>query len=115
MVSVAPKMTEAEFQAGVLELAKLSGWFVAHFRPAQTSKGWRTPVAADGAGWPDLVLVHPPRRAVLYRELKRDKGKLRPEQERWRDALVAAGADWALWTPSDLEEIAETLTGRVRR
>ena len=115
-MSAAPKMTEAQFQSGVLELAKLSGWVVAHFRPAKTSRGWRTPVAADGAGWPDLVLVHPVRGKVLYRELKRDGGKLRPEQERWRDVLQAAGADWAQWTPADLDSIAETLTGRqVRR
>jgi hypothetical protein len=44
----------------VLELAKICGWRTAHFRPAKTSKGWRTPVSGDGAGLPDLILVRPP-------------------------------------------------------
>lgn len=109
------KMSEAQFQSSVIEVAHLGGWLIAHFRAAKTSKGWRTPVGADGAGWPDLVLVHPKRQAVLFRELKTDDGRLRPEQEAWRDVLTAAGADWACWRPGDLDAIAETLTGRTVR
>jgi hypothetical protein len=44
------------------------GWRAAHFRPARTAKGWRTPVAADGAGFPDLVLVR--RTRIVAAELK---------------------------------------------
>lgn len=109
-------ITEADFQRAVLELAKLGGWTVSHFRPARTARGWATPVSADGKGFPDCVLVHPTRCLVWFRELKREDGKLRPEQEAWRDVLLAGGADWALWRPSDLDLIAATLTGRqVRR
>jgi hypothetical protein len=50
-----PPITEAAFLRQVLDLAKLRGWRTAHFRPAQTSRGWRTAVQGDGAGFPDLV------------------------------------------------------------
>src|SRR5690606_4527127 len=64
-----PKVTESAFQRQVLALAKMLGWRTAHFRPAMNQRGdWRTPVAGDGKGWPDLVLVKGER--VLFRELK---------------------------------------------
>ena len=51
-------MSEAVLQDAVIELANLKGWTVAHFRPAQNARGdWRTPVAAQGKGFPDLVMV----------------------------------------------------------
>lgn len=103
-------MTEAELQAAVIELAHACGWTVAHFRPARTEQGWRTPVAADGAGFPDLVLAHS-ERGVLFVELKADKGRLSIEQERWRDVLNDAGADWQCWRPSLWDHVVETLTG----
>lgn len=36
-----------------------------------------------------------------FRELKSDKGRLSPEQEIWRDRLINAGGDWAIWTPRE--------------
>ena len=99
-------MSEAELQAAVIECARLLRWRVAHFRPARTARGWRTPVAADGAGFPDLVLV---RERVLYRELKADEGKLRREQAEWVSALAAAGCDAEVWRPEDW------LSGRVEK
>lgn len=91
-------MTEAELQKGVIELARLCGWLVAHFRPALSKKGWRTPVAADGKGFPDLVLV---RDRVAFVELKGEGGQLRLEQEKWLARLREAGAEVYLWTPVD--------------
>lgn len=102
-----PKISEAAFQAQVIHLAKLCGWRVAHFRPAQNARGdWRTPVAADGKGFPDLVLI---REAVLFVELKVGKNRLTPDQKAWRDALKAAGANWHLWTEDDWPAIETTL------
>lgn len=103
------EITEAEWQRQVIDLAHLFAWKVAHFRPAQTTKGWRTPVAADGAGWPDLVLV---RDRILAVELKREKGKVAVAQQEWLDALQAAGAETHVWRPSDLDAVAETLRRR---
>ena len=97
---------EAAFQAAVIELAQMLGWKVAHFRAARTKSGWRTPVAADGAGWPDLVLV---RDRVIFAECKTERGKLRPDQAEWVDALCEAGADVYVWRPSGWDEIETTL------
>ena len=106
------KVTEAQFQRQVLALAKLTSWRVAHFRTAMNARGqYMTPVAGDGKGFPDLVLVKGGR--VLYRELKRDGGYLEPEQKAWRDALLAAGADWALWRPRDWPLVEATLKGEA--
>ena len=70
----------------------------AHSRGARTSHGWRTPVAADGAGWPDLVCV---KDRVLYIEFKAATGKLRSEQEEWGEALRRAGAEYYVFSPKD--------------
>ena len=58
-------MSERELQDAVIQLARLLGWRVAHFRPAMTTRGWRTPVSADGAGFPDLGGGHPKERGLL--------------------------------------------------
>lgn len=102
-----PKVTEAQFQRQVLQLAKLTGWRTAHFRPGMDRRGnWQTAVAGDGAGFPDLVLV---RETVLFVELKVNGNTLAPDQIAWRDALRAAGANWHHWTPDDWPAIEQTL------
>ena len=106
-MNVAP-ISEAEFLRQVIELAELLHWEVAHFRPAQTSKGWRTPVQGSlGKGWPDLVLAKPGR--LLFAELKRDGRKPTPEQGRVLAMLAATGAEVWQWMPADFDAIAEIL------
>lgn len=91
------KMSERELQSAVLDLAALLKWHVAHFRPAMTRAGdWVTPVAADGKGFVDLVLV---RERVLFVELKAEKGKLSVEQADWGARLLLAKADYLVWKP----------------
>jgi hypothetical protein len=104
-------MSEAQLLRATIKAARLGGWRVAHFRPARTEHGWRTPVQGDGAGFPDLVLCHPWRGELLFRELKAQRGRLRPEQREWLDALDAAGADAAVWKPRDLDDALELLAG----
>lgn len=91
-------MTEDQLLRNILQLAGYLHVATAHFRPARTERGWRTPVQGDGKGFPDLVLV---RNRVLYREVKSTTGRLEPAQIRWRDVLLAAGQDWAVWRPED--------------
>ena len=102
-------MTEAEWQRTVLEAARLFRWRVAHFRPAMTRHGWVTPVAADGRGFPDLVLV---RERVLWVELKTDRGHLTADQQLWLDALTGAGQAAFVWRPGDWSEVVRALRGR---
>lgn len=99
--------TETGFQGWVIAYAKAHGWRVAHFHKARRKDGgWSTPVAADGAGFPDLVLV---RNRVIWAELKTDVGRLSPEQDAWMTALIIAGECHYVWRPKDRAEIEEVL------
>ncbi len=111
MTAAARNETEADFQRAVIDLAHTYWWIVAHFRPAMNSRGqWRTPVAADGKGFPDLVLVG--RGRVLLRELKTNRGRTTIEQEVWLESLGEAEADVDVWRPRDWPEILATLTNK---
>jgi hypothetical protein len=104
-------VSESDFLKQVIDLAHIYGWKVAHFRPAMTARGWRTAVQADGAGFPDLVLV---RDRVIFAELKSDGGKLSVSQDTWLYRLVEAaknmmGLGVYVWRPSDFDEIVEVL------
>lgn len=100
-------LTEADFLRQVIDLAHLCGWRVAHFRPAFTGRGWRTPVQGDGVGFPDLILTR--RDRLMAAELKRQLGTVAPEQLEWLKAFDLAGAETAVWRPSDFEQIVEAL------
>jgi hypothetical protein len=100
-------ITEREFQDQVIQLAHLFKWRVAHFRPAMTTQGWRTPVQADGAGFPDLLMTRGTR--VVVAELKRELAKTSQDQEAWLAAFAAAGVRAVVWRPSDLR------TGAIQR
>ena len=93
---------EKDFQQDVTDLADAHGWDWQHCRLPQK----------DRPGFPDLVLWHPGRGLVLFRELKRDGEKLTSHQWSRIGALNAAGADVSVWYPSDWPEIEALLTGR---
>lgn len=84
--------TEAAMTSAILEASRFLGWRTAHFRPALTRHGWRTAVQGDGAGFPDLVLIHPAAGLVWWVELKTKTGRLSVDQEAWGEALIRAGA-----------------------
>lgn len=92
-------MTEAEFQAQVVEAAELYGWYTHHTFDSRRSN----------PGFPDLVLVHPKRGFVIFAELKSEKGRVTREQSAWIDALTQAGADAFVWRPADWDQIIERL------
>lgn len=106
---------EREFERTVVDVAHLYGWKAAHFRPARTVHGWRTAVAYDGAGFPDLALVHPIRGLHWYRELKVGNAKLSDEQSAWQGWLISAGANFDIWRPRDFDDIVAALSGGKAR
>ena len=92
------RMSERELQDAVAGMAGALGWRVFHTQPARTNTGWRTPVAYDGAGFVDLLLV---RDRVLFAELKVGRNRPSAAQASWLEALTAAGAAAHVWTDSD--------------
>jgi hypothetical protein len=104
-----PRITEAEFIDQVLQLAKLHGWRRAHFRPARTRKGYRTPVQGDGKGFPDLVLIHEERGLFIAAECKVGNNRASPEQKAWLRAFRSVGAQTFVWWPKDWAVIVKLL------
>lgn len=103
----AHKVTEAQFQALVVEFAQWNGWRVMHVRKtrkADTPGGWETAVAYDGVGFPDLVLAR--HGTVILAELKSQRGQITPPQRQWGKAI---GPQWRLWRPLDWPAIQEEL------
>ncbi len=50
--AIASLVSERGWQRQVTDAAELFGWTWCHFRPAMTTKGWRTPVSGPlGAGF----------------------------------------------------------------
>jgi hypothetical protein len=105
--------TEADWQAQVVELARLRRWRVAHFATGRVAarggvERFVTPALYDGAGFPDLVLVRPPR--LLFVELKRQTGRTSPAQDAWLAALFACdGVECYVWRPGDWASVEEVL------
>jgi hypothetical protein len=109
-------VTEKELDAAVRKIARLYGWRVYH-----TYRSTRSP-----AGFPDLVMVKPPR--LIFAELKSDEGKVSAEQAEWLTDLRAVAClvydaatcgsgspvDMSVetWRPRDLDEIARALGPR---
>lgn len=101
-------VSESALQQTIIDAARSLGWLVAHFRPARTDRGWRTPVAADGQGFPDLVLAHP-RGRVMFLEVKSRAGRVSLHQRRWLDTLAGAPVTCQVVRPADLDEIIALL------
>jgi hypothetical protein len=109
-LSILAPLSEREWQQQVTSLAELCGWHWAHWRAARTERGWRTPVSGPlGAGFPDLLLIHPRRQRVLFVELKSDSGRLTDEQLGVHDVLRQAGLDVDVWHPRDWEQVVAAL------
>lgn len=101
---------EGELQNFVLRLARTCGWLAYHTRFSLKSQ----------PGFPDLVLVKPPR--VIFAELKDARRKLTESrlnkwghwvtgQDEWLAALAKCpGVEAYLWRPGDVEDIQRELT-----
>ena len=89
------KTTEADLREQIRSLCRLYGWMMYFTYNSRHSPG----------GFPDLVLVHPERRHLIFAELKADGGRLTPEQRAWLDALRLCQQDVYVWRPDDITQI----------
>jgi hypothetical protein len=104
----ASQIAESDLMAFVMDVAKVTGWARAHFRPARTEHGWRTAVQGDGAGFPDCVLVR--RERMVIAELKRQDGRPTADQVVWLDRFrEVPGIEVYVWRPADMDRIVEVL------
>jgi hypothetical protein len=99
-------MSEEQLQSAVVDLARVQGWRRFHDYDSRRNT----------AGFPDLVLVRPPR--LIFAELKTQRGVVEPEQAEWiTDLLACPGPEVYVWRPADWSTIEATLArypGRVR-
>ena len=96
-------LSEKDFQGQVVKAAEALGWLSFHAYDSRRS----------AQGWPDLVLVRPPR--LLFVELKSDKGKLTPDQVVWMEALArvetaGGGIECYVWRPADFDNALRVLS-----
>lgn len=87
-------MSEEELLGAVLEWARYTRWMAYHVRRSDRA------IVQGDAGFPDIVLVRPPR--LLFVELKAENGRLAPLQVQWQDALKRCPSiEHMVWRPSD--------------
>lgn len=93
------RISEADFQAAVMEFAQLHGWLVYHAYDSRHC----------APGLPDLILARTGR--LVFAELKVARRKLRPEQQAWLETLsTVPGVEAHLWRwPKSWELIEQTL------
>ena len=105
-------ITEKDFQATVIDLARTYGWIVGFTHDSRKSE----------PGEPDLRMVRPPR--VIFAELKTVKGKLTkgrwnksgnrwlPGQDQWAAVLSECpDVEYYLWRPDGLDGEIERILG----
>lgn len=99
---VARQWLEKDLQEAILAYARPRSWLAYHTYDSRRS----------AAGFPDLVLVRGPR--LICAELKKQNGRVTPDQEKWLDALRVLHGAWNdplqgrgivfevhVWRPSD--------------
>jgi hypothetical protein len=96
-------ISEKELQKVVIKHAKERGWRTAHFgnsvKIVRRKDGYKTIPDKNATGFPDLIIVRPPR--VMAIELKGKSGILTDEQMRWLEDLDDCNIEVAIWRPND--------------
>ena len=87
---VRPDMTERQLSHSIVQLATRLGWRVHTLADSRSLR-------CHHPGFPDLILAKGTR--LLAVELKAEKGRMRPGQQGWLDALALTGAEAYLWRP----------------
>ena len=101
-----PVVREGAFQSMVIDLAVWLGWprdLVFHPRVMWSSR----------RGYPDLTLVNPTQRRLLWLELKAARTKITPAQQYWVQAIREAGGEAYIWRDGETttDEMVAVLKG----
>lgn len=99
-------MTEDQWQSRITDYCDLRGLRWHHEVDSRRSK----------SGFPDLVIVGP--YGLLFAELKKEDGKVSPEQSDWLGDLRHAGVLAFVWKPSNWDRVVlelDILAGAKRR
>ena len=96
-------MSEADLLAEVTAICDETGVWWVHLLDSRKVGG----AGGRWAGFPDLFLAG--LYGVAFREVKGRRWKLETSQTDWKNRLLVAGADYAIWTEPDLR------SGRIRR
>ena len=92
---------EKDFQRRVEEYARLEGWHVYSVPDSRR---------VSLSGYPDLTMWRVLDKRLIFAELKREKGRLRPQQEVILEELRQLGvAEVYVWRPSNWNEIRDPL------
>ena len=103
-----PKISEAQFQRNVCDIAQLYGWMVDHTPPMRSARGG---IFTGGlTGKTDLVLFSTKSKGIIYAELKTQIGKVSASQAVFRNLIISNGGEYHLWRPSDMPAIVERLS-----
>jgi hypothetical protein len=96
--------SEADFQARVVTLARMSGWQVFAIPDSRR---------ATMAGYPDLTMFRAMDRRIIFAELKREKGRLSLAQDevlgQLKEIARNGGCEVYVWRPSDWPDIVKSL------
>lgn len=105
-----PRTAHEILQEQVTQLLTMTGWRWLHVRKS-VGKGRKWATTTNIKGWPDLAPCWSARQPgrILALELKVPPDKLSADQEACRVELVAAGVEFHVVTPSDLQRLALTL------
>lgn len=109
---MAAKISEADFQRQVIELAEICGWRVLHIRKSikGAKGGWTTTTSISG--WPDLMIMRPPD-GLIFAELKVKPNRTSDSQDEVLAYLARFPfARSVVWFPEDWDAIQETLARR---
>lgn len=102
---LAARMTEDELLDGIAGALASGGWLYQHVRRSDLA------VLMGHVGFPDIVAVHGERGLFAMFELKTERGRVEAWQQRWLDALVAAGIDARVIRPADYDALLPWILG----
>lgn len=91
-------MKGKDLQKGIIDLAHTYHWHVVHNPTVETKQGWRTALAADSKGFPDLLLF---KDRVIAIEIKGDGDRLKDEQREWGERMGRAMVEYYVVRPAD--------------